>query len=495
MNLRKLKIYFDTSPALGLLRARSAPYVIDFLNRQFKQPGQIAIPRSELLSNLSLYLDDIRDADPDAMGNSAEAYLREWCSSDARWLRRFIEADRDEEVFQLTPYTEDVFAFLDQVLERDLDFVATESRLKMIIETLADLVVGASDDPKKRLAHLKAERDRLQEEIEQIERDGRISKYRPAQIRERFSNAVLLLRQLQGDFRAVEDSFREITTQVLQRQRQGADSRGEILEFALDHEDLLKQEDQGVSFDEFVKLILSPKQTQRLEEIVREVRQIPELSKQREGLEAVRNMITVLQVEAEKVMRTNQNLSATLRRLLDARAFAERKRVSGLLDDIQSLATELRGRPEDETLGLSLDLTAGIESPFRRSFWVEPPRFESVDLSDFQPDDESRQDVFENFAALKHLDWNRLRDQIKHLLSVEDAPSLAELLELHPVSSGLVEVIGYLQIAAEDGHRIDTTDRQEIVVSADDPDATDYLVTVPRVTFVPPKRKRRRKPR
>ena len=58
---------------------------------------------------------------------------------------------------------------------------------------------------------------------------------------ERFVTAVMLLRQLQGDFRAVEESFRDITIQVQQRQVAGRETRGKILEFALDAEDLLKQ--------------------------------------------------------------------------------------------------------------------------------------------------------------------------------------------------------------------------------------------------------------
>jgi hypothetical protein len=55
---------------------------------------------------------------------------------------------------------------------------------------------------------------------------GPVTKYQPAQIRERFGTAVSLLRQLQSDFGAVEESFREITLQVQQRQAEGQDTRG-----------------------------------------------------------------------------------------------------------------------------------------------------------------------------------------------------------------------------------------------------------------------------
>src|SRR5262249_19687957 len=153
---------------------------------------------------------------------------------------------RHEPVYQLTPHTEDVLTFLGHALEQDLGFVGTESWLRLVIDTLADLVIGASDDPATRLGHLQAERLRIDQEIRRIESEGVVNRYQPAQIRERFDAAVSLLKQFQGDFRAVEEKFREITRQVQQRETEGRDTRGGILAFALDSEDVLKREDQGV---------------------------------------------------------------------------------------------------------------------------------------------------------------------------------------------------------------------------------------------------------
>lgn len=488
MRLGKLLVYFETSPALHLLRARNAPFVIDFLDRQFKQSGRIAIPHSDLLAGLLGYLEELQESHPDALGGKPDAYISDWCSRDTRWIQRFLEAGRDEPVYQLTPHTEDVFVFLDRVLDQDLGFVGTESRLKLVIETLFDLVVGSSDDPETRLNHLREERDKLQAEIDLIEKDGRISKYQPAQIRERFSTAVSLLRQLQGDFRAVEDSFRDITTQVQQRQIGGQQTRGKILEFALDAEDLLKQEDQGVSFYEFVRLILSPSQTERLEKVIREVRRIPELAHQQEGLDSVRNMITLLQNEAEKVMRTNQRLSATLRRLLDVRAHAERQRIAKLLQEIQVLAADYAGAPDSSEIGVCLDLEMAIDMPFRRTFWIDPPRFASVDLSGYEPDADERRTAFQQLADMKRLNWHEMRDRIRHMLTIENAPTLRELLEVHPAEAGVIEVIGYIQIAAEDGHLIEPRSTETVVVTSESSSNSSIVVTIPRVTFVPERR-------
>jgi hypothetical protein len=57
-----------------------------------------------------------------------------------------------------------------------------------------------------------------------------------------------------------------------------------------------------------------------LEAIIQELGRIDELARQLDGLEAVRRMIPSLLTEAEKVMRTSQRLSATLRRLAVGRS-------------------------------------------------------------------------------------------------------------------------------------------------------------------------------
>jgi hypothetical protein len=484
MRLAELLVYFDTSPAMRLLRSPNAPFTADFLNRQFKQTARIAISHSDLLSALIVYQEQLQESHPEKLGAKADTYLTDWCSRETRWLQRFLESGRDEPVYQLTPHTEDVFEFLDRVLDKDLGFVGTESRLKLVIETLADLVVGSSDDPEMRLAHLREEENRIRAEIEQIETSGQVTKYQPAQVRERFATAVSLLRQLQGDFRSVEESFRGITLEVQQRQVEGRETRGGILEFALDAEDVLKNEDQGVSFYEFVRLILSPTQTERLERIIQEVRRIPELWTQPEGLETIRGMVTLLQNEADKVMRTNQRLSASLRRLLDARAHAERQRIARLLQEIRAYAVSVARDPPRDDVGIDLEVDLAIESPFRRTFWNEPHRFETIDLTDFEADESQRLEAFRRLAALHRLDWNEMRSRIRSVVDFKPGSTLGDLLQTHPPQGGVIEVLGYLQIARDDRHVLSSVAHEEIVVAPLRNGDRTLLVTVPLVTFV-----------
>ena len=196
------------------------------------------------------------------MIGAPETYLTQW--SDAGWLLRFITADSPEPQYQLTRFSEDVISFVDEALSRESRVVGTESRLRMVMETFADIVRGASADPERRLASLREDRAKIDAEIAEIDSGKSISVYGDAQIRERFQTAIDLLTALQSDFRDVEERFHEIAGRVQQQQTRVDGSRGEILGQAMDAEDLLRQADEGISIYAFVAFLFSPSQQSAL---------------------------------------------------------------------------------------------------------------------------------------------------------------------------------------------------------------------------------------
>jgi hypothetical protein len=282
------------------------------------------------------------------------------------------------------------------------------------------------------LRHLRSEKLRIEQEIAQIEAEGVVTRYKPVQIRERFATAVSLLKQLQGDFRAVEEKFKEITQQVQKRQSEGRDSRGGILEFALDAEDVLKREDQGVSFYEFVRFILSPTQQEKLATIISQLNQIAELAEQSDGLETVGRMVPMLLEEARQVMRTNQRLSTTLRRLLDAGAQRDRQRVAQLCRDILGLAASMVSDPPRDAVSVEVETKIAMVSPFARTFWSEPHRFAAVDIAEHVLDEGRRADAFRLLADMHRLDWRRMRQQVRLSVARHGMVTLSRLLEDFP---------------------------------------------------------------
>lgn len=482
MKLERLRTFFENNPSAKLLRAQHAPFIVDFLHQHFKAEGNLATLHSVLQQRLADYLERVHETEPDVLRERADAYLNGWSTGETRWLRRYFDAQHAESVYQLTPHTEDVLTFLAEVLDRDLGFIGTESRLSRIIATLSDIAVRGSDDPDKRLNHLRAERDRIDEEIRSIEAGGAVATHSPTAIRERFADAVSDLVSLQGDFRAVEDSFKNITRDVLKRQAESVDSRGNILGFALDAEDELKQQDQGASFQAFVRLILSQSQQDQLERLIGQLDEIAELAEQLEGKQRIRGMIGSLSAEAEKVLQVTRRLNSTLRRLLDSRATSTRLRLAEVLYDIRALAARHAEDPPETGLEVLSDLD--LLNVHQRTFWESPVEFDELELSNDDHPEEDRVLAFKYLAEMRRLDWDRLRANIAGVVASSPRTALPQLLRAHPATGGTIEVLGYIQLAHDDGHEVDQGEWEVVQISDANSNQGPRPYEVPRVVFL-----------
>ncbi len=482
VKLDRLITFFATNPSAKLLRAQHAPYIVDFLHQHFKAAGNLASLHSVVQQSLAAYLETLHETEPEVLRDRAEAYLNQWSTGETRWLRRYFDAQSSESVYQLAPQTEDVLTFLTEVLDRNLGFIGTESRLSRIIATLSDIVVRGSADPDRRLRHLREEQQRIAEEIRSIEAGDAVQTHTPTAIRERFADAVSDLVSLQGDFRGVEESFKSITRDVQKRQAESVDSRGKILGLALEAEDQLKQQDQGASFQAFVRLILSQPQQDALEQMINQLDAIVELAEQLEGKERVKGMISSLSAEAEKVLRVTRRLNATLRRLLDTRASSTRQRLAEVLGEVRALASRHSDNPPD--VGIDIFTELDLSSPHQRTFWEPPVSFGEAPLSRFEQSEDDRVLAFKHLAQMQLLDWGAMRTAIARALDENDQVPLSDLLRRRPTTGGVVEVLGYLQLAHEEGHQVDELEVDVVVVGQPDGGAGATSYELPRVVFL-----------
>ncbi|MCA9135779.1 MAG: DUF3375 domain-containing protein [Planctomycetales bacterium] len=492
MKLDAIATFLDSSPTVRLLKADLGAYVIYFLRQSFKantEESAISFAHDELVNRLQIFQDELRDEERPVMHGSPERYLREW--SDAGWLRRFLPADSHGPHYQLTRYSEDAIRIVDSALSRDTRLVGTESRLRLVIDTLVDIVRGASPDPDRRINDLLAQRQRIDDEIESIRGGGEVQTYHPAQIRERFYTAVDLLKTLQGDFRAVEDRFEAIGRQVQRDAVKDARHRGEILATALDAEDLIKQQDEGVSFDAFVAFLFAPQAQAKLRETIAEVTRIEAVSAERSAVEHVRAMVPSLLSEADNVLRQTGRLSQTLRRLLDDQSVGHRKRTAEVLREIRTLSSRLKhqisesGDPVPKSIGLQVETSIGLASPLTRPFWT-PPQVFDVAPQTRTVDFETAKREARKLAGMQRLEWDRMREAIASATAKSSSIGLSELIAIRPLKVGIVELVGWIQIAHEDGHQIDRDASEQIDVTV--PDAvtglkTKLRVRVPLVTF------------
>lgn len=503
MKRETLRAFFESSSTVRLLRSDFAPYIIDFLNRTFKSNEVISLGMADLRTKLSLYQEDLHEQQSDILIGPPERYLTQWV--EAGWLQRFLESTALEPQFQLTRFAEEAIRFVDESLSRGNGLVGTESRLRLVIETLEDIVRGASADPQRRLEYLRLQRDEINAEIESIENGKSVKIYRPVQIRERFQAAINLLKELQSDFRAVEERFQFIARDVQQRQTAGNETRGGILAYALDAEDMLKMQDEGISFFAFVTFLFNPSQQESLMKNIREIQRMEALSDQTESLYRVRRMMPALKAEADKVLKTTARLTTTLKRLLDSRANAERVRLANVLKDIRQAALKLAANSATpkaqkefyDVMSMVVETDAEISSPMARTFWTPTQSFLSEVAEENPIDLEQAKRIAAAYSKLQRLDLRALRAQIRDVTREYGNITLGKLLDLQHENKGVVELLAMLQIAHDDGHPIDSSLEEVVELQETGRKSTLLRITIPHVTYlaVNANREIKRKPR
>lgn len=495
MQLESLQKFFASSPAVRLIRSPHAFWIVDFLNQQFKVAGQITVPHSQIASDLDAYLERLARSPKNLIvdGKSksqekADTYLSTWCSGSIGWLKRFIPEDASEPCYQLTAEFEKALAFVDKA-SREVSFVGTESRLRTILEVLSEVVVGVSADPKARLQQLQQQQAEIAREISRLQAEPLSNRLSATAVKERFALATSQLRQLKSEFRTVEDRFKSITRSVQQKILSANETRGDILQFALDSEDMLKHGDQGQSFFEFLKLLHSPDSQDRIALLIEQLSDIEVLANESEELMELRSMVPTLIAEAEKILRTTQHLSLTLRRLLDSRSTRHHQQLSQVLRDILSVAAQRSENPPAD-VGIDVEVEIEIQCPMDRPFWAATEPFDDVELQTVEADAKQQAAAFEQLIAMERIDWAAMRGNISSATEPGDEVSLTELLDRFPIQTGAIEVLGYLQIAFDDGHRIDRTTTIELPAGSTGP--SSRRLSLPNIVFLP--KTARRKP-
>ncbi len=174
--------------AWRLLRAGNASLILSFLGDYFVAGNRGACRASELAAALDdhLYALDVGAASETGQARfpkQPREYLEDWAATESGFLRRFYPPGDDEVHYEVTPAFEKAYGWVQSLKARP--FVATESRLHIVVELLRQIVRGTDNDPDRRLAELRRRRDEIDTEIASVEA-GQLTLLEPTGVRERY---------------------------------------------------------------------------------------------------------------------------------------------------------------------------------------------------------------------------------------------------------------------------------------------------------------------
>jgi hypothetical protein len=431
-------------PAWRLLRSDHAPLVASFLHRVFVAPNARAIAAADLAEALEDELYALRQQRGDeAFPRAAIDYLNDWAAPDKGWLRKFYRPGTDEPQFDLTPATEKAIAWLGQLTARN--FVGTESRLLTLFDLLRQMSEGSDADPARRVAELHKRRDEIDAEIARV-LAGDVPLLDDTAVKDRFQQFMQLARELLGDFREVEQNFRQLDRRVRERIALWEGHKGELLGEIMGERDAIGDSDQGRSFRAFWEFLMSSRRQEELTDLLERVLGLPAIAELRPDPRTRRVHYDWLEA-GEHTQRTVAQLSQQLRRFLDDQAWLENRRIMDILHGIEAKALALRQSPPSGSVMAIAEPAASVELAMERPLHTPPLKPQIADLLlDAGGDEPDPQALYEQVVV----DRARLARHIRQSLQARSQITLRELIEQQPLQRGLAELVAYLQLGSEE---------------------------------------------
>jgi len=477
MTFEQVEMLREGSFAWRLLRAQSASFIVSFLHHAIIANNRREVGAQELTDQLDDYLARLNEGHTSApFPRLAKEYLIDWTNNG--WLRRFYPTGSDEPFYDVTPQAQMAIDWLGELQPQSyLSFIGTESRLITVFELLRTIVEGVEVDPVARLANLEAQKAAIEHEMDLV-RAGHVTPLDQTQVRERFAQAITIATDLLGDFRSVEQNFRDLDRGMREKISVWDKGKGELLETLFEDQDGIVNSEQGKSFRSFWRYLLS--QSSR-DEFHANLEQILNLEPVQEM--AVSPEVRAIHhhwVEAGKhVHATMGVLNAQLRRYIDESYIAEERRILHIVRDIESHALALR---DSDTRGLNFCVDAvrpGVSLPQDRPLFSPPVR---LAITEVVLEEGRGGAVVDGLYEQVYVNRERLREFIDRSLQGHESVTLGDVLARHPLEQGLSEVLAYLVIAAE-RQSSEIADEATLVVTLDPGRADSKVAHLPDVVF------------
>lgn len=459
MTFDQLTAQFKTARPLVLLRAKSAPLLLSFLHKVFREAHETTIANPVLRNKLEGYLedmeyeqkdDDVLDANSlfDDYAVKAAQYINGW--SNAGFLRKY-PGDDGEDLHELTPDTVKVMKWLEDLQQRE--FVGTNSRFRNIFSMLQQMIEQSNENPEQRIEELEKKKWEIENEINLLKLGKKPVVYSDTDIKEQFYDLNKFARELLNDFSEVEQNFEQIRKEIQRKYSEKVVVKGSLLVYALDALDEIEAKDQGKSFKAFWEFLTDEKKQQEFVDLTEQLYQIlRERNIDYNNDRFLKNLKRYLHASGRKVIEANIKLSERLSRVLSEKNLLERQRAMELIGDIRSMAFALVNyRIKDDSF-MQLEDEPFINLFDRWELGEEREDGISVKFPEGQGGELTGQVDFRNLFDQFTIDRKKLLHRIDVLLEGKNQVTLKEVVDQYGLENGLSEVIGYFSIASSSNH-------------------------------------------
>jgi len=448
-----------STPAIQMLRLRNTHWILPFLYSIFKEDNKFSIPEAKLIQLLAEELGSQEDGMEDfeeatiGFGEDEESRSRKYILN---WVQKRILQDLPDTEgntqYQLSAHTEKVFQWMQTLQLRQ--HVGTESRFKMVFNSLRDIVENTEDDRSKRLEILKNKKADIEKEIRALEHGVVPDRYNNAQVQERLELFTRLCYELISDFREVEDNFKGIHRSIVEQHTKAEQNKGAIIGFAFGAYDTLRNSNQGKSFYAFWDFLISREGNEEWKELTV---QLTQLLKDR-GIENdeyfLQNAKSLLLEQGRTVYNANDKMAEKLSRIISEKEIARHRRLRKQINGIKELVFNFIDKDEVD-VGITLEDSAEIKMVMERKLSLDQKKG-VVEVKQPQAVTEKIEDVvrFGRLLNISYVNKKQLWQKVEDVLQQRDTATLKEILESKPLEHGLAEIVGYYDFLREKNGRV-----------------------------------------
>ena len=474
MQYEYLKNIKKNNQTIKLLNSDNFAMMVSFFYFVFYTNKHISITHTNLLNYLDDFLFDINQTYDNIYPKKAKEYLDDFVSDKNAYLKKYQGSD-DEAMYELTPYTQKTFEFLESLEKKE--FVGSRTKFNIIFELLEELEFETNLSDEERIKSLQEQKDAIDAKIKniQLKKDVRFDNSR---IKEHFMLIEEQSRKLKYDFSQIEYNFRELNQKAMEQIATAYESKDSVLGSIFDIEDSIRQSDQGKSFFAFWQILTDAQKNEKLSTMLEKLYDI-EIIQEFDSEERLKNLKYDLLLNADKIGKISSKLIEQLRRFLDDRVWIENKKILELCNAIEKKAVEIKENPplKRDFHHLAKNKVA-IDSVFEKSLYTlkENKAFSH----------EIKEDVLEvnldDFYDIFFIDEALLQNNINYFLQIQSQCTLVEVLEKFPIKKGISELIGYLSLAKNSKNSIVAPDeKQKIHILGED--GNKKIVSVAKILF------------
>lgn len=467
-----------TSPSVTLLCLKNREWIIQFLLEVFSDQ-KISISSDKLQLILIKYIEKnieiIDDHDELSLANDfdfyqdisittyemkAKRYIQDWTN------KGFLSNYQDDQgitYYELSSHSNKTLDWLKSLKKEE--FIGAESKFKNIFDQLKELVENTNSNVENRIQLLEQKKLDIEQKIQRIKIGEDIDVYEEYQITPRFKEINQSAKELLSDFKEVEENFKSITKNIYQRHAEGNLYKSDILQFAFDSLDALKESSQGKSFYAFWSFLLNPSLQQEWDHLVNSL--YSTLKERNMVIDDffLRGMKKYLHQSGQKVYKANDRMAEKMSRIIRENEASQSVLTKKVIQDIKKSLLILQQHPQNPNISFELEeSSADIKIAFERKLSyekLEPVNYQSNPTLASNNINESEQLV--KLFAHVHIDKKKIKRHIQSILAEQSQVSIQEMIDKQDgLTQGLPELFGYMDVIKDFKHTVNDQQQQRI---------------------------------